>query len=293
MRNIKSFLKSVITGLLVVVLLMLTFTDTTFAQTAAEKAEESWNLRQTEIEQLYQEGNLNGALDSAQQAVSLAETAFGSGSLKAISSLMLLAQIHTELDQLEEANQIYQLTLETSVASFGETATETLSVLDNYGEFLNSIDAEMAEPVLQEVLRLSPEDDPQRAFRMKAAALNLQELGRIAEAEDLLSQALKAFKTILGEKDADTLTAMVKLAQLYLAQGKLKEAQTLFETALPLMREVLEETNFLILESKENLAEVYRQQGKYSQAETLFLQSLQGAVAEYGEIGRASCRERV
>ena len=89
---------------------------------------------------LYQEGNLNGALDSAQQAVSLAETAFGSGSLKAISSLMLLAQIHTELDQLEEANQIYQLTLETSVASFGEAATETLLVLDNYGEFLNSID---------------------------------------------------------------------------------------------------------------------------------------------------------
>ncbi|MDP7174635.1 MAG: hypothetical protein QF647_00330, partial [SAR324 cluster bacterium] len=78
MRNIKSFSKPVITGLLVVVLLMLTFTDTTFAQTAAEKAEESWNLRQTEIEQLYQEGNLNGALDSAQQAVSLAETAFGS-----------------------------------------------------------------------------------------------------------------------------------------------------------------------------------------------------------------------
>ncbi|MDG1177097.1 MAG: CHAT domain-containing protein [SAR324 cluster bacterium] len=283
MRNIKSFLKPVITGLLVVVLLMLTFTDTTFAQTVAEKAEESWNLRQTEIEQLYQEGNLNGALDSAQQAVSLAETAFGSGSLKAISSLMLLAQIHTELDQLEEANQIYQLTLETSVASFGEAATETLLVLDNYGEFLNSIDAEMAEPVLQEALRLSPEDDPQRAFRMKSVALNLQELGRIAEAEDMLSQALKVFKSVFGEKDSDTLEAMAKLAQLYYSQGKLKEAQVLFETALPLMQEVLEEGNFIILESKENLAEIYRHQGKYTQSETLFIQSLQGAVAAYGE----------
>ncbi|MEZ7974332.1 MAG: CHAT domain-containing protein [SAR324 cluster bacterium] len=283
MQNRNSFLKSVITGLSVILLLTISVAETAFSQTTEEKAEESWNLRQTEIEQLYQEGNLKSALNSAQQAVNLAETAFGSGSLESISSLMLQAQIHTELDQLEEANQIYQLTLETSVASFGETATETLSVLDNYGEFLNSIDPEMAEPVLQEALRLSPEDDPQRAFRMKAVALNLQELGRIAEAEDMLSQALKVYKTILGEKDADTLSTMVKLGQLHLAQGKLIEAQELFETALPLMDEVLEETNFLILESKDNLAEIYRQQGKYSQAEKLFLQSLQGAVAEYGE----------
>ena len=283
MKKILICFKSGIVGIAFILLMSLSIANTAFAQTSPEKAEELWNLRQTEIEQQYQEGNLAGALNSAQEAVTLAETAFGSGALKTISTLLLLAQIHAELDQLEEANQIYQVTLETSVAAFGEAAVETLSVLDNYGEFLNSIDPEMAEPVLQEALRLSADDDPQRASRMKTLGLNLQDLGRTAEAEEMLSQALRAFKTILGEKGTDTLSVMVKLAQLNLAQGKLKAAQELFETALPLMLEVMDETNLLILESKENLAEIYRQQGKFSQAETLFLQSMEGAVAEYGE----------
>ena len=49
------------------------------------------------------------------------------------------------------------------------------------------------------------------------------------------------------------------------------------------MLEVMNKTSFLILASKENLAEIYRQQGKFSLAEKLFLESIKGAVAEYGE----------
>ncbi len=157
-----------------------------------EKAAELWNLRQLEIQQLYQEGNLEGALNSAQESVSLAEVAFGSGALKTISSMLLQAQIHGALDQLAEANQIYQVALLTSVSAFGESDATTLSVLDNYGGFLKSIDPEMSEPILREALRLTTEDDPQRAARLRALGLNLQELGRTGEAEGMLSEALKA-----------------------------------------------------------------------------------------------------
>ena len=283
MRKKMPSIHSGFVGLIFFLFFALSVNNTAFSQTTPEEAVELWNLRQTEIQQFYQEGNLEGALNSAQEAVSLAETAFGSGSLETISSLLLQAQIHSEMDQLEEANQIYQVTLETSVASFGESDATTLSVLDNYGEFLNSIDPEMAEPVFQEALQLSSENDPQRASRMKAVGLNLLELGRIIEAEEMLKQALKTFKEIPGGKNTEALSAMASLAQLYMSQGKLKHAQELFETALPMMLEALDETSFLILESKENLAEIYRQQGKYSQAETLFLQSMKAAEAEYGE----------
>ena len=283
MLIIKSFLKSGISGLTFFLLLSLSIANPAFSQTTAEKSEELWNLRQTEIEQFYQEGNLEEALKSLREAVTLAETAFGSGGLETISSMLLLAQIHAELDQLEEADQVYQVALETSVAAHGDAGVETLSVLDNYGEFLNSIDPEMAEPVFQEALRLTNEDNPQRPARMKALGMNLQELGRIDEAEKMLSQALQAYKIILGNKDTDTLSVMVKLAQLYDSQGKLASAQELFETALPSMLEVLDKNNFLILESNENLAEIYRQQGKFPQAEKLFVQSMEGAIAVYGE----------
>ena len=283
MQKSNSIFKFGFLGLILTLLQILPLNNTSFSQTTPEKAAELWNLRQSEIQQLYQEGNLEGALNSAQESVSLAEVAFGSGALKTISSMLLQAQIHGELDQLEEANQIYQVALETSVSAFGESDATTLSVLDNYGGFLKSIDPEMSEPVLQEALRLTTEDDPQRAARLRALGLNLQELGRIGEAEGMLSEALKAYKKVLGENSPETLSSMADLAQLYLTQGKLKPAQELFETALPLMLEVMNKTSFLILASKENLAEIYRQQGKFSLAEKLFLESMQGAVAEYGE----------
>ena len=116
----KLYSKLTVKKLLIIFYLSINFTEFIFAQTSNKKPEELWNLRQSEIEELYLQGDLAGALNSAKQAVGLAEIAFGSNSIESISTLMLLAQIHSEMNQLEEANQIFQVTLEKSVTSFGE-----------------------------------------------------------------------------------------------------------------------------------------------------------------------------
>ena len=46
---------------------------------------------------------------------------------------------------------------------------------------------------------------------MRALGLNLQELGRIGEAEGKLSEALKAYKKVLGENSPETLSSMAFL----------------------------------------------------------------------------------
>ena len=197
MRKINSTIKFLLLALIFFSQFTLPISNRAFSQTTSETATEQWSLRQTEIEQLYQEGDLQGALNIAQEAVSLAEKAFGPASLETISSMLLQAQIHSEMDQLEEANQIYQAALEKTVSTFGESDTTTLSVLDTYGQFLNSIDPEMAEPILTEALRLSENEDPQRAARMKTLGQNFQEMGRISEAEEMLSESLKVFQTLV------------------------------------------------------------------------------------------------
>ena len=73
MRNRKFLLKPLIKWVSLIFLLALSVPETVFAQTEAENAEKLWNLRQSEIEQLYQEGNLAGSLNSANEAVGLAE----------------------------------------------------------------------------------------------------------------------------------------------------------------------------------------------------------------------------
>ena len=87
MRKKMPSIHSGFVGLIFFLFFALSVNNTAFSQTTPEEAVELWNLRQTEIQQFYQEGNLEGALNSAQEAVSLAETAFGSGSLETISSL--------------------------------------------------------------------------------------------------------------------------------------------------------------------------------------------------------------
>ena len=120
MRNIIIPFKLLLLALIFFSQLTFPTSNNGFSQTKSENVAEQWALSQTEIEKFYQEGELQAALNKAQEAVSLAETAFGNASLEAISSLLLQAQIHSELDQLEEANQIYQTALETTVSGYGE-----------------------------------------------------------------------------------------------------------------------------------------------------------------------------
>ena len=254
MRKIIFPIKFLLLALIFFSQLTLPISNRAFSQTTPETAAEQWSLRQTEIEQFYQEGDLQGALNIAQEAVSLAETAFGPASLETISSLLMQAQIHSELDQLEEANQIYQTAIETTVSTFGESDATTLSVLDSYGQFLNSIDPEMAEPILTEALRLSENEDPQRAARMKALGQNFQEIGRISEAEEMLNEALKVFQTLVGEKDTETLSAMAVLAQLHLSQGKLKPAQEGGSVTAAMASGVTDGAGAFVLTSREKAA---------------------------------------
>ena len=70
-----------------------------------EKSSKLWDLRQNEIRALYQEGNLEEALIVSEEAVNLAENAFGLNSWQIVSSLLNLAQIYFELDLLEDASE--------------------------------------------------------------------------------------------------------------------------------------------------------------------------------------------
>ncbi len=277
------FFKSRLFKINLITLVLLTLSYFAFAQTTKEKETKLWELRNSEVQIHYQEGNLDEALRVSKESLKIAENAFGIDSWQSISSLMYLSQIQYDLDLLEEANQSYESALERSLNVFGENANETLDILDKYGEFLSSIDPEAGTPVLKESLRLTSGDDSKRAARILALGLNLMEIGKIAEAEGMLVESVKLYKINLGEANSETLTAMVKLAQLYHYKGDSKSAAVLFEKALPLMKETFELNNFLILESKENLAEIYRLQGKYSLSENLFLESLKGAINEFGE----------
>ena len=80
MRKINFTIKFLLLALIFFSQLTLPISNRAFSQTTPETAAEQWSLRQTEIEKIYQEGALQGALTLAQEAVSQAGTAFGPAS---------------------------------------------------------------------------------------------------------------------------------------------------------------------------------------------------------------------
>ena len=131
MRIIKSFFKSRIFKNSLVLILFLSTHYSAIAQMSKEKAEELWILRQDQINTLYQEGELDSALTVAQENVDISENAFGSSSWQYVSSLMNLAQIQSELELLENANQTFELALGKSVSVFGENAEKEFVAEDS------------------------------------------------------------------------------------------------------------------------------------------------------------------
>ena len=80
MRKIIFPIKFLLLALIFFSQLTIPISNRAFSQTTPTTAAELWSLRQTEIEQFYQKGDIQGALNIAQEAVSLAETAFGPAS---------------------------------------------------------------------------------------------------------------------------------------------------------------------------------------------------------------------
>ena len=99
MRKSNSIFKFGFLGLILTFFQILPLNNISFSQTTPEKAAELWKLSQSVIQQLYQEGDLEGALDSAQESVSLAEVAFGSGALKTITSMFCLLYTSDAADE--------------------------------------------------------------------------------------------------------------------------------------------------------------------------------------------------
>jgi tetratricopeptide (TPR) repeat protein len=104
--------------------------------------------------------------------------------------------------------------------------------------------------------------------------INLNDLGRYAEAQPLLQKALDLHREILGERHPTTAGSYSNVAYNLNDQGKYAEAQPLFQKALDLHLELLGEKHPSTANSYNNLAFILDVQGRRADAQPLYQKAL-------------------
>ena len=144
--------------------------------------------------------------------------------------------------------------------------------IDNYQEALRQL--AFYQPLLTEYASVD-QATTQRLMAETADKISylLYYLGRYSEAVAFCQQALKLYRTLLGENDYSTIAAGNNLALLYLHSGRLTESETLLQKILIVLKQRFDHTPVMATVLN-NLMELYYEQGKYAQAEPLHQQCL-------------------
>jgi tetratricopeptide (TPR) repeat protein len=104
-----------------------------------------------------------------------------------------------------------------------------------------------------------------------------------AEADELMSAAMRGRRSALGDRHPATLIAMNNLALLRSRRGLTDEALSLYEEALPGLRDVFGPGHSNTLATAQNLANLYAGAGRDDAAEALWLEAIT-SLRETGDI---------
>src|SRR5579859_2094018 len=108
---------------------------------------------------------------------------------------------------------------------------------------------------------------PEAPRLLNNAGVYLKERGQYTEAQQLLLQALKLRRLILGLEHIDVAESLSGLAWLYYDLGRFKQAEELFYKTLEMRKKLLGMEHQDVVTSINDLGLLYREQSKDAQAE--------------------------
>lgn len=186
-----------------------------------------------------------------------------------LTCLSQLASVRMQLGDLDGAEKLYgDLTPVMGIVAGADSQT-ALSTLTDQGELhIKRGRFQDAAAALSAVIRdAAGKHPPVEAQAKVALAHAYDELGRYAEAEPLLKEALAYQTKVWGAPHPGTVNTLSQLAGIYRRQGRLMEAERAFADAHATYRKVLGDGHPSTIAAANNLGEILEKEGLYDQAE--------------------------
>ncbi len=195
---------------------------------------------------------------------------------KSVGAMNNQAKLHREQGRYEEAESLYQRSLEISEQSLDKNHPSVATALSNLAGLYESQGRyDEAEPFYKRTLAIYENSLGKDHLWAAATLNNLAELyrkqGRYDDAEPLYKRSLEISENSLGKEHPSVATILNNLALLYQSEGRYDDAEPLYKRSLEISENSLDKddpsvTATLLI----NLAGLYESQGRYDEAEPLY-----------------------
>ncbi len=241
---------------------------------------EFWDALRQEAMAAAGEGDLQGALDLLEQALTVAEEAFGPDHRLSVESILDLADVAFALNDVSGAEALLMFAAERSRVRPGPGHPWTLDILATLADLFEAagrtVDAlEVTYEALEEATEALGVDDVE-VFQLELlVAQRLESLGAYAEGAELLEATCERIADRYGRFHLRTAACVEQYAILLGRGGDLDGARDSFVGVLEIRRGVLGPRHADTLRTRLDLATLQLQQGAHDEA-SAELESLAG-----------------
>jgi tetratricopeptide (TPR) repeat protein len=237
---------------------------------------------------LYARGAYNEALAMAAPLRRHLFASFPPGDLLIASAVANLAELHTKVGELREAEALHREALERVPQTAGDRSESHATVLSNAGNFsLAAGDHAHAEALHRRALdirrTLYGDRHPMTAESTSSLGFVLAQLGRPDLAEPLYRTALEAFRATVGPSHAEHAKTLHNLGILVGQAGRFAESETALQESLRTRRAVLAPMHPEIAQGLASLGTLYIVSHRAALAEPVYREALEISRTALGE----------
>ena len=208
--------------------------------------------------------------------------------LESARVLSALASLHEDLEEYEEAKELYQKLLALRRDKLGEkhpsvatTMVKLVEVMQDLGENQEALPiAEEAVSILEHRMG----SHPQLASALHEVAVIYSTLDQYDRALDAAEHAVQIRQDYYGDNDTELANMLSTKALALEVSGRLRAALNTHEDALQILIENCGETNPLVAKTLSDMAVINTKLSKYSQALALYRRSLEIQEEIFGQV---------
>ncbi len=201
----------------------------------------------------------------------------------------VIGQIYRRLGQFNEAEQLFNTSLEIRENLFGTEHQEVVSIHNQIGLLYSDMGHfELAEQILRNAINMGTDSyivpDPVRSESISNLAYVLRRTGNYDEAESMYRDSYRIRMRSLGSEHPSTIENLSSIGVTLLNKGDYSNAQIILQDVLDLRLKALGRSHPDVAMSMNSLGAVLLNRGDFREAEKYFRESLDIRSKIFGEM---------